>query len=279
MSELELAQQIGRIYREEALAVLITVIESEDRELIGAKMIVEFPSIERYLITGEPLRSWLADRNSHLVTQIIERARAFALQEESQVATYFIEDESAPLRLMMELVRTEPQLIICGAGHVGQAIAPIARLLDLDVTVIDDRADYASRELFPDESIKLLVQPFATALQSVKITPSTSIVIVTRGHKQDEACLKIALNSPARYIGMIGSARRVITVFRMLAEEGVPMEAIKRVHAPIGLDLGARTPAEIAVSILAEIILTKYGGTGQPKCLEVQREAVLKKIT
>jgi xanthine dehydrogenase accessory factor len=162
---------------------------------------------------------------------------------------------------------------------VGQAITSIARLLDLDVTVIDDRADYASRELFPDESIKLLVQPFATALQSVKITPSTSIVIVTRGHKQDEACLKIALNSPARYIGMIGSARRVITVFRMLAEEGVPMEAIKRVHAPIGLDLGARTPAEIAVSILAEIILTKYGGTGQPKCLEVQREAVLKKIT
>jgi xanthine dehydrogenase accessory factor len=278
MSDLELVKEVEQVYSEAALAVLVTVIESADRALIGQKMLIEFTSLERYRVTGEMLRSWLANRSGNLIPLVVERARALALEEESRLTSQWVEDDRTRLRLMMELMRAEPQLIICGAGHVGQALAPMARLLDLDVTVIDDRADYASRDLFPDEKITLVVQPFAVALQSMKITPSTSIVIVTRGHKQDEVCLKIALDTPARYIGMIGSPRRVITVFRMLGEEGVSLEALKRVHAPIGLDIGARTPAEIAVSILAEIVLTKYGGTGHPKCQEVQREAVLKKI-
>jgi xanthine dehydrogenase accessory factor len=102
-------------------------------------------------------------------------------------------------------------------------------------------------------------------------------VIVTRGHKHDENCLRILLNTPARYIGMIGSAKRVITVFRRLLGEGFSMEVIQRVHAPIGLDIGARAPAEIAVSILAEIILTKHGGTGAPKRHEVKPAVHLKK--
>lgn len=276
MNDLQLAQEIQRMYREEGVAVLITVIEPAPSHLIGAKMLIQFPSLERHHITGDALRSWLADRQP-LMDRIVETARAFAQKEDARMMSLLIEDESASLRVMMELVRAEPPLIICGAGHIGQALAPLARLLDFDVIVIDDRADFASRELFPDERIQLIVKPYAEALQSLEITPSTNIVIVTRGHKHDENCLRILLNSPARYIGMIGSARRVITVFRRLLEEGFPLAALERVHAPIGLDIGARTPAEIAVSILAEVILTKYGGTGAPKRQEVKPAVHLKK--
>ncbi|MBI3950945.1 MAG: XdhC family protein [Acidobacteria bacterium] len=276
MNDLELAQDIERVYAEKSVAVLVTVIEPAPPDFIGAKILIQFPSPEHHRVVGDVFQSRLANRPSAL-DQVIEAARAFAQKEEARVAALLLEDELAPLRVMMELVCAEPQLIICGGGHIGQALAPLARLLDFDVAVIDDRADFASRELFPDESVHLIVKPYAEALASLKITPSTSIVIVTRGHKHDENCLRILLNSLARYIGMIGSARRVITVFRRLLDEDFPMEAIQRVHAPIGLDIGARTPAEIALSILAEVILAKYGGTGAPKRYEVKHDVHLKK--
>jgi len=276
MNDLELTREIERVYSEESVAVLVTVIEPAPPGLIGAKLLIEFPTLERHRIIGDVFPSWLADRQP-LMDQLVEAAGAFARKEETRLTTLLIENESTPLRVMLELVRTEPPLIICGAGHIGQALTPLARLLGFDVIMIDDRADYASRELFPDENIKLSVKPYAEALQLLKITPSTSVVIVTRGHKHDENCLRILLPSPARYIGMMGSVKRVITVFRRLLEEGLSMEAIQRVHAPIGLDIGARTPAEIAVSILAEVILAKYGGTGAPKQYEIKPDLHLKK--
>jgi xanthine dehydrogenase accessory factor len=275
MNDLELAREIERVYEEGSVAVLVTALEPAPPELIGAKMLIQFPSLERHRLIGDVLSSWLADRPT-LINQVVEAARAFAQKEQARMTSLRLESESASLRVMVELVRTEPPLIICGAGHIGQSLAPLARLLDFDVIVIDDRADFASRDLFPDEQVQLLVKPYAEALASLNITPSTSIVIVTRGHKHDENCLRILLTTPARYIGMIGSARRVITVFRRLLDEGFPMEAIQRVHAPIGLDIGARTPAEIAVSILAEIILTKYGGAGAPKRHEIKPALHLK---
>lgn len=276
MSDLELAREINRVYREESVAVLVTVIEPAPSRLIGTKMLIEFPAPERHRIIGEAFRSWLADHPT-LSDRIVESAKALAQQDETQQTTLLIEDESARLRMMLELVRREPALVICGAGHIGQALAPLARWLGFEVIVVDDRAQYASRQFFPDENIHLIVKPYAEALQSLKITPSTHIVIVTRGHKHDENCLRTSLRSPARYIGMIGSARRVITVFRRLLDEGFPPEAIQRVHAPIGLDIGARTPAEIALSILAEIIWVEHGGTGAPKRDQIKSHLHLKK--
>jgi xanthine dehydrogenase accessory factor len=275
MNDLELAREIKRVYSEESVAVLVTVIEPAPAGLIGAKMLIEFPTPERHRIIGDVFASWLADRQS-LMDRIAEAAGAFARKEETRLATLLIENESTPLRVMMELVRTEPPLIICGAGHIGQALAPLARSLGFDVIVIDDRAEYASRELFPDEDVQLIVKPYAEALQSLRITPSTSVVIVTRSHQHDEDCLRILLHSPARYIGMMGSVKRVVTVFRRLLEEGFSVDAIQRVHAPIGLDIGARTPAEIAVSILAEVVLAKYGGTGAPKRHQIKYDVHLK---
>jgi xanthine/CO dehydrogenase XdhC/CoxF family maturation factor len=168
-------------------------------------------------------------------------------------------------RLLFEISRPLPQLIVCGGGHVGQAVARAGRLLDFQVTVIDDRAEFASREKFPDESIHLLADDFIAALQLLRITPASHIVIVTRGHKHDEMCLREVIDKPARYIGMIGSRRRTTTIRTLLQRDGVSAALLEKLHAPIGLDIGAQTPEEIALAILAEIILLRRGGTGLRK--------------
>lgn len=169
------------------------------------------------------------------------------------------------VRLLFEIARPPLELIVCGGGHVGQAVAKAALLLNFRVTVIDDRADFASRERFPDERVRLVAEEFDAALRSVKITPSSHVVIVTRGHKHDEMCLREVIDSPARYVGMIGSRRRTTTIRAMLRRDGIRDELLRRVHAPIGLDIGAQTPEEIAFAILSEIILVRRGGSGEPK--------------
>jgi xanthine dehydrogenase accessory factor len=188
----------------------------------------------------------------------------------SQILDSFVENIKVdePLRqarLLFEISRPALEMIICGGGHVGQAVAKAARLLDLKVTVIDDRADFASREKFPDPEVQVIAADFTAALQSLKITPASHLVIVTRGHRHDEICLREVIDKPARYIGMIGSRRRTTTIRERLRKEGVTAELLRRVHAPIGLDIGAQTPEEIALAILAEVVLTRRGGTGTPK--------------
>jgi xanthine dehydrogenase accessory factor len=168
-------------------------------------------------------------------------------------------------RLLFEIARPPLELIICGGGHVGQAIAKLGALLNYQITVIDDRADFAARDKFPDERVKLLAEDFVPALRSLRITPAAHIVIVTRGHRHDEICLQEVIDKPARYIGMIGSRRRTTTIRERLKRAGVAPELLHRVHAPIGLDIGALTPEEIALAILAEIVLIRRGGTGAPK--------------
>jgi xanthine dehydrogenase accessory factor len=160
------------------------------------------------------------------------------------------------LKIAIEAIRPKARVVIFGGGHVGHALATMSMLAGYGVLVIDDREAFASRERLPDTRIDLLVAPFPEAARNVQITTNTAIVIVTRGHQHDEICLRAVANSNARYIGMIGSRRRVISVFKKLAESGIPQGKLDRVHAPIGLRIGARSPQEIAVAILGEIIQT-----------------------
>jgi xanthine dehydrogenase accessory factor len=178
------------------------------------------------------------------------------------------EERFENVRLLFEISRPPLELIICGGGHVGQAVARVARFLGFNVTVVDDRADFASREKFPAPEIRLIAGDFIEGLRSLKITPATHLVIVTRGHRHDEICLREVIDKPARYLGMIGSRRRTTTIREHLRREGVAAELLHRVHAPIGLDIGAQTPEEIALAVLAEIVLVRRGGTGRPKSAE-----------
>jgi xanthine dehydrogenase accessory factor len=156
-----------------------------------------------------------------------------------------------------------PTLLIAGAGHVGQALAAIAQPLGFLVTVIDDRPDYASEERFPSAK-RLIVGDIEAELRRFPIDAHTYVVVVTRGHQRDGQALGAVINSPARYLGLIGSKRKIKAIFDDLAQQGVPTEKLARVHAPVGYDIGAVTVPEIAVSIAAELIAVRRGCQDKP---------------
>ena len=164
--------------------------------------------------------------------------------------------------LLVEPVLSRPRLVIAGGGHVGLALAKQGALLDMDVTVIEDRPEFAARERFPSP-IEVMHADMTEALRTMTIGWNSFVVIATRGHKLDARCLRSAVTTDARYVGLLGSRRKTILIARMLRDEGVPEERLRAVHAPIGLDLGGRTPAEIALAVLAEITQERFGGTGR----------------
>jgi xanthine dehydrogenase accessory factor len=149
-------------------------------------------------------------------------------------------------------------LLIAGAGHISQKLCPMAKLLDFRVVVVDQRPEFANAERFPLADEVIVGSP-ADIASLVRLDDRTHVVIVTHGHLFDKDALRAVAVSPAAYVGMIGSRSKVATVMRELEEEGVPVDALARAHAPIGIDLGGQTPGEIAVSILSEIIAGWHG--------------------
>jgi xanthine dehydrogenase accessory factor len=157
------------------------------------------------------------------------------------------------LEVFVEPILPPSDLYIFGAGHVAASLYKIARIAGFDITVIDDREAYANRERFP-EAQQVIAEDFDQAAAQLTPSESSFIVIVTRGHRDDMRMLRWAVQTQVQYIGMIGSRRKTITIFKELQEEGLAPRLFDRVHAPIGLDIGAVTPEEIAVSITAELI-------------------------
>lgn len=168
--------------------------------------------------------------------------------------------------VFIDVVVPNPTLLLIGAGHIGKALVKMAKLLDWRVVVVDDRADYVTREQLPEADERLLVhyepQTEVLAPIPVTITPSTFILLATWGW--DEPALRQIANSPAAYIGLVASARKSILIFRDLAGEGISPEALAKVHVPTGLDLGAERPAEIALAIMAEMLMVERHATGTP---------------
>jgi xanthine dehydrogenase accessory factor len=160
------------------------------------------------------------------------------------------------LEIFIEPVLPVPLLYIFGAGHVASALFKAARNAGFDCIVADDREAFANAERFPGAQ-EVIARDFDEALKEITPGESSYIVICTRGHRDDMRVLRWAVQTAARYIGMIGSRRKAITVFRELTNEGLKPELFDRVHSPIGLDIGAVTPDEIAVSILAELIAVR----------------------
>jgi xanthine dehydrogenase accessory factor len=166
-----------------------------------------------------------------------------------------------------------PELVILGAGHVGLALDAAARPCGWRTTVIDDRSDFASPARFPHA--RVVVAPFRQALEGCAAGPATAIVVVTRGHRHDADALASALATEAGYVGLIGSTRKILTVFERCCEWGVPPARLARVFAPIGVGVGAETPAEIAAAVVAELIAVRRLGAERalalnPKAAEVR---------
>lgn len=162
---------------------------------------------------------------------------------------------------------TPPMLVLLGGGHVGKALSTLAATLGFCVCVIDNRPQFANKQRFP-EAAETVVCDFEQWTRHLTVPSNSFIVIATSGHKGDDLALDAALRTPARYIGMIGSKRKSICICRAMLERGHTRERLCQVHTPIGLDLGAISPEEIAVSIMAEILMVQRGGSGRSMRLD-----------
>ena len=240
--------------RRESVA-LVTVTEGEGTyaELPGRHLVVW--ADDRPPVGDLVIPVWQAD--------VVDAARA-ALAERRHRQARFAGEQGA-VTLFIE-VRAQPyHLIIAGAGHVAVPLAAMATLCDFTVTVLDDRPQYANAQRFPAAD-RVIAGPFRDELRKLRgdrpaFDPATCLVLVTRGHQHDVDLLLEVLDDPLAYLGMIGSRRRIRAVYDLLERErGIPRQRFDRVHAPIGLDIGAQTPAEIAVAILAEMIEVLRGG-------------------
>ena len=167
----------------------------------------------------------------------------------------------ATLEVFIEVLHPEPRLIIAGAGYVAQALSRLASQLDFRIVVVDDRRDLADPQSFSDK-VQLAFGDIPETIRALEPDEASWVVIVTRGHHLDKDALQAALESDAHYVGMIGSPGKVKKIFRDLYQDGIPRERLAQVHSPIGLDLGAETPDEIALSIAAEMVMLRKNGTG-----------------
>jgi xanthine dehydrogenase accessory factor len=189
------------------------------------------------------------------------RATAAALDQLRHASARVVAIDDAH-ELLVDPVAGKPHLVVAGGGHVALAIARQAQLLDIDVTIVEDRPEFADPARFGGAAV--ISGEMAPAIASIDYGWNSAIVIATRGHKLDAECVLAAARTTARYVGLLGSRRKTVLIADMLREAGIPEARIQAIHAPVGLDLGGRTPAEIALAVLAEITQERYQATGRP---------------
>lgn len=222
-----------------ALATLVT----GGAEAAGKKLLVT-SSGETFGTLGDP--------------ELDERVKngADAVIRDDLLKVLSVERGDQPVRVFVEAIIPDPKLFLFGGGHVSKAIARIARTVGFRIVIIDDRPAFANAERFP-EADEIVVDEFDGVVGKLPIDESSYLVAVTRGHQWDQPIIEQAVWTNAKYIGMIGSRRKVAIMWKKLEDQGVPRHLLERVHAPIGLDIHADTPEEIAVSIVGQLIQTR----------------------
>ncbi len=239
------------------IAVLITKGSGPDA---GAKLLVLHTEASMGSL-GDP----------QLDSIVMKQAAAFlASRDETRM---FSVGEFAPefpvaraTSLLFEQIQPAPRLIVCGAGHVGASLAKLAAFTGYETTLIDDRAEFLKRNRFPEEQIQLVfAEDWSLGVRdAIGNGRGVSVAVVTRGHNEDEKCMQAVVRADPDYVGLIGSKRRTSIVIDRLRESGVTEDQLKKIHAPIGLDIGAVSPEEVALAIMAEIVAVRRGGSGAP---------------
>jgi xanthine dehydrogenase accessory factor len=239
-------------------AVVVTAVKGPGT--IGAKLLVPENS--------GPLGS-LGDADLDSIV-VRHAARFHASRDETRM---FSVNEFAPefpsareIFLLFERLQPAHRLVVCGAGHVGASLARLAALAGYHTTLIDDRADFLRRDLFPEARIQLVVaDEWSSAVREVIGNGrGVSVAVVTRGHNEDEQCMQAVVHANPDYVGLIGSKRRTSIVIERLRDAGATDEQLRKIRAPIGLDIGAVSPEEVALAIMAEIVAERRGGSGNP---------------
>ncbi|MFT9845971.1 XdhC family protein [Aneurinibacillus sp. REN35] len=181
----------------------------------------------------------------------------------TQVSVQSIVMGGRKMEVLIEPFEAKPTLVIMGSGHIAEYIAALGSLLSYEIVIVDDRSEYANSRTFPYAK-RIHCGSFADILPQVALHSRSFAILVTRGHQTDAVCLEHLLTCNIPYIGMVGSRRKIRSIFSLLRDRGIEPEAHPNIHAPVGLDIHSETPQEIALSILAEIQLVRAGGSGRP---------------
>jgi xanthine dehydrogenase accessory factor len=255
---LPVARAVARILERNSTAALATLVVASSG--VGLKLLVDEAGERTGGLGDARLDDAVA---SYAQTFLGSRAEARTFKAEELPGA---PEELAGARVMFERIEPEPRLVICGAGHVGASLARLAHLIGYKATLIDDRAAFVSRERFPEEDVELVAAENWTDAVRAHVRPGrgVAVAVITRGHNEDEECLRAVVGARPDYVGLIGSRRRTNIVLEHLRESGVDEALLREVRAPIGLDIGAVSPEEVALSILAEIVMHRRGGTGKP---------------
>lgn len=256
-----ITERVSRILQEGSVGALATLIEAGTNAStnVGTKLLVDSSEAKTVGSLGsEALDDAVVEYAATFLESKAE-TRAFRVKEFAPALT-----EWSEAQILFERIQLEPRLVICGAGHVGASLAKLASLMGYRATLIDDRAEFVTRDRFPEDHIELVVaQTWSDAVKTaVGNGHGVCVAIVTRGHSEDEQCLRALMTVDADYVGMIGSKRRTNIVLQRLRESGAVEERLEKVRAPVGLDIGAVTPEEVALAIMAEIVAVRRGGKG-----------------
>lgn len=247
-----LYRHLKQAVKERRKALLVTVVAADEATAVGKKGLFVYEK------KGAP--RYHGELPEPLLPRVTERAATFSLPPGRRIVTF---EEEGGVRLAYELFSPKPRLAIVGAGHIAQPTHAFAAEIGFSVAVLDDRPAFANQERFSRADL-VLCQSIAEGVGMLGIDEESAVVIVTRGHLHDlEALLALArLGVVPAYLGMIGSRRRVLTVLEALRQEQVDPSLLERLYAPIGLDIGADSPQEIALAIVAEILCVFRGASG-----------------
>jgi len=245
---LNIYQEVVKLKQKGGSAILATLISVDGAIPKGesSKLLIK--------TSGEKVGS--LSNGKELEQRILKEREALLREKKPRVMILSSEKKDGPwnkIEILLEPIFSEPTVYIFGAGHISQQLSPQAKRVNFKVVVIDDREIFANKERFP-EADEVIVSEFENCFDQLSIDESSYIVIVTRGHLYDGFVLEQAVKTDARYIGMIGSKKKIHTLYQNLMEKGIPKEALERVHSPIGIDIHSETPEEIGVSIVAELI-------------------------
>jgi xanthine dehydrogenase accessory factor len=253
---MDIYEEIVKLRREGRRGAVATIVNAQGSipSFRTAKMLVRDDGSIVGTIGGGCVEAEIWQSAREVMEQEKPRTLSFNLNQNPKYDTGLV--CGGTLEIFVEPVLPVPVLYLFGAGHVGVNLYKAATLAGFDVIVVDDRESYANLERFP-EAREIHADDFEAVMKGLAPNESSYIVILTRGHRDDMRALRWAVQTPARYIGMIGSKRKVVTIYRELQNEGLPRHLFERVHAPIGLDIGAITPEEIAVAVTAEMIAVR----------------------
>lgn len=254
----ELAHSLAEAARKRRPTALVTALDPVNAGLSpGTKRCLSVSRSGAALSPDLPLDQTLVDAFTASVSE--GKSQLFVVSPQGDAVEEAVARQQNWPKVFVDVQSGQQTLIIVGAGHIGQPLCEIGHMMGFHTIVVDDRWAFANTERFPNAA-DIRVGPFGQVLDTLDINEQTFVVVVTRGHVHDEESVRAALNKNPAYIGMIGSKRRAKTTLERLAEQGFSPEQLSRVHTPMGLDIAAETPAEIAVAIAAEIVRARRGG-------------------